>query len=183
MRVFSMIFSALVALASHPAFSQTVEYANQDYQFSINFPAPPSLHSVTYTISDGRDVTATLFFTETRRGRFSVIALRLPEDAAHRRVEVETVADKMRARPGDVLYEELNENDGFPIQLLTLEAPDGRRSMIGILIHERRLYITEGNVAEGAPPPLQFQQTLFMLDENGEKFGIDEEEFERLNPR
>ncbi len=183
MRVLVMICSALVMLVPSLAFAQALEYANQDYRFSINFPAPPGLHPVTYTISSGRDVPATLFFAETRRGRFSVIALRLPEDAAHRTLEVEHVADRMRARPGDVLYEELNENDGFPIQLLTLVAPDGRRSMIGILVHERRLYITEGNVAEGAPPPLQFQQTLFMLDENGEKFGIDEQEFERLNPR
>ena len=183
MRVVVMICSALILVLSRPALGQVLEYANQDYRFSINFPAAPSEHPVTYTIADGRDVPATLFFTETRRGRFSVVALRLPDDAAHRTQQIEYVADNMRARPGEVLYEELNENDGFPIQLLTLEAPDGRRSMIGILVHERRLYITEGNVAEGAPPPLQFQQTLFMLDENGEKFGIDEEEFERLNPR
>jgi hypothetical protein len=183
MRVFVLICSALMLLVSNQAFSQALEYANQDYRFSINFPAPPTQHPVTYTISDGRDVPATLFYTETRRGRFSVIALRLPDDAAHRSAEIESIADRMRARPGNLLYQELNENDGFPIQLLTLEAPDGRRSMIGILVHERRLFITEGNVASGAPPPLQFQQTLFMLDENGEKFGIDEEEFERLNPR
>ena len=147
MRVVVTICLALILALSRPGFAQVLEYANQEYRFSINFPAEPSLHPVTYTIADGRDVQATLFFTETRRGRFSVIALRLPDDAAHRTEQIEYVAYTMRARPGEVLYEELNENDGFPIQLLTLEAPDGRRSMIGILVHERRLYITEGNVA------------------------------------
>lgn len=183
MRIVFAICAVVTIALSGPAAAQVLEYANQEYRFSINFPVEPTEHSITYTIADGRAVPASLFYAENRRGRFSVIAFRLPEDAAHRSEQVAHIAQKMRDRPGEILYEDVNENDGFPLHLFTLEAPDRRRSMIGIMVHERRVYITEGNVAPGAPPPIQFQQTLFMLDEDGEKFGIDEVEYERLNPR
>jgi hypothetical protein len=183
MRFFAAICMVLTIAVSGPALAQVLEFADREYRFSINFPSPPTAHSITYTIADGRSVPATLFYAENRRGRFSVIAFRLPEDAGHRTDQVAYISQRMRERPGEILYEEVNENDGFPLQLFTIEAPDGRRSMIGILVHERRVYITEGNVAPGAPPPIQFQQTLFMLDEDGEKLGIDYEEYERLNPR
>ena len=187
MRVVILISSVLALVFPGVSPAQIVEYANQEYRFSINFPAEPIQHSITYTIADGQIVPAALFAAETRRGQFSVIAIELPEDAAHRTEQMEYVSDSMRNRNVEVAYEELSENDGMPIQLFTLVEPSGRRSMIGILVHNRRLYITEGNAPKGAPPPVQFQQTLFILDEDGEKLGLDDsndfEEYKRLNPR
>ena len=44
---------------------------------------------------------------------------------------------------------------------------DGSQTFVMIHMHENRLYILEGTVAAGSPPPGLFQQSLGFVDKDG----------------
>ncbi|HXD15970.1 MAG TPA: hypothetical protein VN654_03070 [Vicinamibacterales bacterium] len=50
---------------------------------------------------------------------------------------------------------------------LSLLNPDGSRTFAFIAMHTDRLYILEGTVPKGYPPPALFQQSLGYVDRNG----------------
>ena len=60
-----------------------------------------------------------------------------------------------------------------------LPEPDGRRGYILILEYQKKLFIGEANVDMDAPPPLQFQQTFYMMDEKGDKIRLEGGEYDR----
>ena len=60
-------------------------------------------------------------------------------------------------------------------QLQIIEA-DNSQSNVGIYMYARRLYIVEGNVPGDFPPPALFQQSLGILDEDGELVVIEYDE-------
>ena len=43
------------------------------------------------------------------------------------------------------------------------------RTYVAIHLHKSRLYILEATAPEGTPPPGHFQQSLSILDENGDR--------------
>jgi hypothetical protein len=53
---------------------------------------------------------------------------------------------------------------GHELQLLN---PDQSRTFAFITMHTDRLYILEGTVAKGYPPPVLFQQSMGFVDKNG----------------
>ena len=55
--------------------------------------------------------------------------------------------------------------EGLQIQLTS--NADQSRTLVGIYMHENRLYILEATVPRGAPEPGQFQQSLQFLDKEG----------------
>ena len=54
---------------------------------------------------------------------------------------------------------------------MQLTNADGSRTFAGIYLNgnANRLYVLEATVAPGSPPPIQFQQSLRFLDEEGER--------------
>ena len=53
---------------------------------------------------------------------------------------------------------------GHEVQLLN---PDQSRTFVFIAMHTDRLYILEGTVPKGYPPPVLFQQSMGFVDKNG----------------
>ena len=56
--------------------------------------------------------------------------------------------------------------EGRRIQILN---PDKSQTFAAIHLHENRLYILEGTVAAGSPPPGLFQQSLGFVDKDGNR--------------
>ena len=63
----------------------------------------------------------------------------------------------------------------IPGHSLQVTEPDGRRLYAQIVRHEQRLYILEVSVPAGATPPIQFQLSLQILDENGDRIRYSRE--------
>jgi hypothetical protein len=179
----TLMSAGLVALLSSAALAQMTEFTSTEYKFSINFPAPPAQSETTLTVAGGKTVPAGLFSATRGTGKYTVTVARLPEDAPHRSEQINYAAESFRKRGWQIAHDELSVTDGIPVHQMTLVAPDGRRSMVAILVWDRRIYITEGNVAQGSPPPTQFQQGVFVLDQANEKVRVGGDEYERLNPR
>jgi len=52
-------------------------------------------------------------------------------------------------------------------QLQLTNNADKSRTFIAIYLHDNRLYISEGTVPDGDPPPGLFQQSLGFVDRDG----------------
>ena len=50
---------------------------------------------------------------------------------------------------------------------MLFRSPDGSRTFAFIAMHTDRLYILEGTVPKGYPPPALFQQSLGYVDKDG----------------
>ena len=51
--------------------------------------------------------------------------------------------------------------------------PGGSQTFVMIHMHDNRLYIAEGTVAAGSPPPGLFQQSLGFVDKDGFRVRYD----------
>ena len=80
---------------------------------------------------------------------------------------------------GEVTYDGYTRYDRLPAHKLQITEPDGRLLYVSIILHEdhnidaRRLYILEASAPPGAPPPLAFQGTFYITDENLERISYD----------
>ena len=57
---------------------------------------------------------------------------------------------------------------------LQLDGQDGRRTLVYVAMHERKLYVIEGSVPHGQPEPGLFQQSLGWLDKDGKRIRYTE---------
>jgi hypothetical protein len=57
---------------------------------------------------------------------------------------------------------------------LQLNSEDGRRTLVYVSMHGRKLYILEGSVPEGKPEPGLFQQSLGYLNKEGKRIRYTE---------
>ena len=66
-------------------------------------------------------------------------------------------------------YDGWTDNDKIEGHQLQITNPDQSRSFVAIFLHASRLYILEGTVPQGHPPPGLFQQSLRILDAEGRR--------------
>ena len=70
----------------------------------------------------------------------------------------------------DYAYSQTERIEGRRMQLLN---SDGSQTFVMIHMHENRLYILEGTVPAGSPPPALFQQSLSFVDKDGFRVRYD----------
>jgi hypothetical protein len=195
MRQMPLIPAALLLLIWGPSFAQGwIEYASRDDFFSVNFPGQPKVTEITYATEYQITLPGRVYSYEDGRNRYSVTVI---DYTTAERIHTER-ASKCRAAGGDgdscnnpgraevrgaIVYATFgflqrdakvthygNYNadlvEGHRLQLLN---PDGSRTFAVIHMHEYHLYILEGTVAPGQPPPALFQQSLGFLDKEGKR--------------
>ena len=169
MRLLALVPLALVL--STPAAAQGwFEYENRVELFSVNFPAQPTETEIRYAAKSGAMMPARLFSALEGAKRYSVIVVNYTGAAASDvEAAIAHAAESIRRRNGTVTYDADAGFDGIDGHMLQLTNPDGSRSFFSIGQHWDRLYILEGVVPAGAPPPGQFQQSLGVLDQMGRR--------------
>ena len=81
---------------------------------------------------------------------------------------IEEAAKTYRAK-GMPAYDERGDIDRIRSQRQTIETPNMTYLMTEILVHGSRLYIVEAETPTNVPPPAQFQASVQILDEKGER--------------
>ena len=76
--------------------------------------------------------------------------------------------------PYQVTYYAWDWQDMVEGTSLQLNSTDGRRTLVYVAMHERKLYVLEGSVPEGFPEPGLFQQSLGWLDKDGNRIRYTE---------
>ena len=196
MRLVKLMSLFLVVLSSKSSFAQAwVEYVDEAERFNVNFPGEPVVEESGYLTQNGATMPARVYTVEIPPSRYVVTVVNYTEaERIYRehcvqrggedwqggeacdgneagldvRGAIALAAWNIRKTGGELIFDSYHEIDGVPgIQLQVIEA-DNSQSFAGVYMYARRLYILQGNVPADFPPPLLFQQSLGVLDEDGE---------------
>lgn len=179
MRAAAFLFAAIVALWSQVAAAQSSPpfTINREYRFAVIFPAEPAAKDITYTTRSGASFPARQFVVEQNGNQHSITIVDVSRGQAVDIALVDQVADSLRAR-GNVRFQAAEEYDpGLPGRQLMIIQPDGRQLRASIYMWDHRLYITEANGDPGATSLLQFEQSITLLDADGNEVNLDADRF------
>ena len=190
MRLMPLMTPALILCMSAPSVAQDwIEYTSRADFFSVNFPAAPKVRDITYPTEFGITLPGRVHIYEDGANRYSVSVIdyanvqkihaeRLKNCQAYPnlcnnpwvgelRGALDYAAWKFIQRDAKVTHYAYGNTDRVEGRRIQLTNPDRSHTFVAIYMHENRLYILEGTVPAGAPPPGLFQQSLGFLDKDG----------------
>jgi len=179
MHVAAFLTAAIVLLLPGFAVAQSSPpfTINREYRFAVIFPAEPSANDISYTTRSGASFPARQFAVE-QNGNQHIITI--VDFAAGPAIDIQIVdqaADALRAR-GEVRFQAAEEYDpGLPGRQLMILQRDGRQLRASVYMWDHRLYITEANGDQGATSLLQFEQSVTLLDADGNEVNLDADRF------
>jgi hypothetical protein len=163
---------ASILLVPVPGFAQGwIEYVNEVDRFGVTLPGQPSSQEITTTSSQGVTLPARVYSVDNGPSRYSITVVDYSsnDDIADVIGAVAHEAWQIRKRDGEITFDAYAQADRIAGHELYLTNPDRSLTLVGIFLHEKRLYILEATVPPDAPPPLLFQQSLHVFDETGER--------------
>ena len=190
MRLVPLACAALILGASESLIAQEwVEYASRSDRFTVNFPAQPTVSDITYPTEYGITLAGHVHAYTDGKSRYSVTvvdyadvqkihAARLEGCKAYPnlcnnpwvgelRGAIDYAAWSIMKREGKVTFYAYYNTDRVEGRRIQLTNADRSQTFAAVHMHENRLYILEGTVPAGSPPPALFQQSLGFLDMNG----------------
>jgi hypothetical protein len=174
-------FVAACSLFAFPASAQDwIEYLNEEEMFGINMPGQPAVEEITYESEYRATLPGKVFTASDGRVDYKVTVVDYePTTIEGERAlwdfygAVATAAMRIRARGGEILQDGWAQVDRIAGHQLTIGNDDGTMSWYQIHTHGSRLYIAEATAPAGSTPPINFQQSLIILDEEGEVVRYD----------
>jgi hypothetical protein len=175
LRSLALAAAAVVAIVSPASAQGWHEYKNRDEFFLIGMPSDPQITSTTYRAASGAMLPATQFVATEGAERYTVTVVHyMNASAADEAAAIDHAVRSFRARGGQITYDRAQQIEGLPAHMIYLLNPDQSRIAAGIVLHPKdagnggpgRLYILEGYVPAGAPSPIRFPQSFFLMDEN-----------------
>jgi hypothetical protein len=175
LRVSLALWIAFLSAAPAVAQQNWIEFVDKAERFGVNLPGTPQVHETPYTSWRGAMLTARVYTVKDGPRSYSVTVVNYAKVADAQDVDVTDVlgsiawaARSVRTRPGvEITYDAYAQADRIEGHEIYLVNPDKTRTMVGIFMHARRLYILDATVPAAGPPPLQFQQSLEIFDEKG----------------
>jgi hypothetical protein len=185
----SMRFVRLIAAAA-VCFSTAVyaqawsEYINQEEFFTVNFPGDPTVKEIPYKTDKGTMLKAKVFTATApagsiTAGRYAMTVVDYSAAPAELATSVAEAAKMYRAK-GKPTYDDTGNVDRIKTQRQTIETDKMTYLMTEILAHGTRLYIVEAETAMDVPPPAQFQASVQILDEKGERIRYENDGVTRV---
>ena len=195
MRLKYLVPAALLLLVSRASFAQGwIEYASTADFFTVNFPGEPTVRDLTYMTEYGLTLPARVHSVVDVGNRYSVTVVdytnaeRLHGERVKRcqeaggdgdtcfnhwwndvRGAITHASAAFIQRDAKVTHFANYSADLVEGHRIQLTNTDRSRTFAVIHMHEYRLYILEGTVAPGSPPPGLFQQSLGFLDTDGKR--------------
>jgi len=191
MSLFRFILAASVLFFSCHSFAQVwTEYVSMQDRFRMFGPGEPAIHEIAYSSEYGVEYPARVYLYEDGLNRYSLTVVDYTDaERIHSERTNKTSADdgsiywavdvigsiayaawNIRRRGGEVTYDAFHYIQRVQGHQLQITNEDQSRTYAGIYLHEMRLYILEAIAPAGAPPPTIFQQSLELLDEDGNTF-------------
>ena len=182
--------AALGSLVALSASGQSwFEFVERDEFFSVNLPEIPAIEDIVYHSEWGADLPGKVFTASDGQVKYSitVVDYSMSDLPNHSPLwdyygSVDYAAWNIRKRGGDVTYDAWTQIDRIAGHQLQVTNGDQSRSYVQILSHKERLYILEAIAPAGSTPPIHFQQSLRIIDENGDAVRYDRDMRTRLGP-
>jgi hypothetical protein len=179
MRATILILTALILFAPIPALAQEwINYFDLDQRFSVNLPGQPAIEDVMVPSQRGGTYPARIYRASDGDSRYMVKVVDYTgsvisdvrgsiawEAWQYRKAAIES--------GGEITFDAYAQVDRIEGHQLQITNADGTRTFFAAHLLASRLYVLEAIVPEGAPPPVMFQTSLQMLDENGERASFD----------
>lgn len=171
MRLIRIVAAVFILSLSAPSFAQEwMEYVNRAERFSVNFPGQPTVQETTYQPQRGGILPARVFTVQDGPRRYSVTVVNYAGvDATDVRGSIAWEAWNFRKRGGNITYDAFAQVDRIEGHQLQITNADQSRTFVAIHLHARRLYILEATVPPDSPSGVHFQQSLSILDEDGNR--------------
>lgn len=175
MRFVSLIPAAVALFLSGAACAQSWDvFTNQENFFSVNFPGMPVQSQTTYRTLKGKTLPAHVFTVTVPAGSrltgtYSVTVVDFSNAKDEMNSATEQAADAVRAK-GAIKYDAVENLDLHATRRLTVETAAKTRVLAEILFAENnRLYISQAEISMALPPPAQFQASLQVIDDKGQR--------------
>ena len=159
---------ALVIFGPNTAQAQPwVSYVRMEDHFAQWFPAEPIVSEVEWVDENGEMRPARKYSAERRGATYDLYAVDYSDaDFTIMRGSVAHTATKYR-QFGEVTYDAYAQLDRIEGHQLQITTPEGRRIYFAEFLHDGILYVLDANMPPRAAPPLQFQQSMQILDRDG----------------
>ena len=165
--------AAFLLLLAAPGFAQEwIEYRNLQDRFKVNLPGQPTVRETMYEPQRGGKIPARIYSVQDGPRRYAVTVVDLtsftePSDV---KGSIAWEAWNFRKRGGTVTYDAYSQIDRIEGHHIHIANADGSLTYAGIYLQGRHLYVLEADVPASAPEgALLFQQSIQILDENGER--------------
>ncbi len=153
------------------------EYVDREQFFSINIPTDPGIQDISYMGERGGTYPARVYTSEDGPNKYTVTVVHYLDAAPTVvRGSVAHAAWNIRQRGGEITYDAFAQVDRISGHQMQITNADQGRTYVAMHQHKGRLYILEATVPPGSPPPVQFQQSLVIVDEVGDRirYAVDE---------
>ncbi|MGH9254724.1 MAG: hypothetical protein ACRD3C_09150 [Vicinamibacterales bacterium] len=190
MRLIPLVTAAFVLCLSGPAFAQEwIEYVSRADLFTVNFPTEPAVRDITYPTEYGITIPGRVYSSQEGPNRYSVTVIDYSNTqkihaerltncqkypnlcnnpwVGELRGAMDHAAYKFIQRDAKVTHYAYYNSDRVEGRRMQLAYADGSQTFAAIHMHQNRLYMLEGTVSAGSPPPGLFQQSLGFVDANG----------------
>src|SRR5262245_350256 len=169
--VAALLIGAAVPLSGTAIAQEPGMYTSCEYRFAVIFPnaVQPMARNVTFAAPGGAMIPARQFYHERGADRFTVTVAVFPANApAVDDAVVEHAAEQIRQKGGTIRFQYTAPYDpGMPGRQLNIGHPGGKQQRASVYMADRRLTITEAMAAEGDFNALQFEQSITLIDANG----------------
>jgi hypothetical protein len=165
-----ILFCATLAVLAPPgaAAQDWIEFEDRAWGVQINFPHEPAVEDIEYAPFAGDPVPGRIYSGETDTGRYSLTIVSFASTPTDAMTAIWHAARAIRAK-GEVTYFDYQDLDGIPGVIVSVTEPDGGLIQSGVYFVHQRLYVAEGRVAAGNPPPSNFQQSINIIDPAGNR--------------
>lgn len=204
MRVTAIFAAILLSMPGFAAAQEWEEFASLQDGFSINFPGKPKVTEMTWQSQLRYQLPARVYSAEKGQERYSITVVdyssleqqgtarwkQCPPGNAQCRDGGPTIGPgywkqdergamafalaKYLKGPYKVTDFTWDWQDMVEGEQLQLNSTDGRRVLVFVTMHERKLYVLEASAPEAHPEPGLFQQSLGYLDETGKRIRYTE---------
>jgi hypothetical protein len=138
--------------------------------FTVNFPGEPKVTEMTYQSESGLTLPAKLYEASDVTGDYSVTVVNFNNSQASITEVLGSVAYaawNYRKRGGEITYDGYTQIDRIAGHQLQINNPDGTRTFVAIHTHDARTFILEAHTKANMPPPLHFQNSIGIFDQDG----------------
>ena len=159
------VFLLVMMLAGPAAAQEWKEFQGPDAQFTVHFPADPSIEMVTYDTPDGRSFDAHVYSVALGTGIFMLTVANVPESG--NQVQEDTLMNEAVKRMTDggvVKFDIQHRVRWFYGRQLGIAGATGGYSYVAVFHHNNRLYQIEGKAfaagGQAEADAMRFQQSL-----------------------
>ena len=166
------------------------EFVSMEDRFRMFGPGQPEVEEISYPSEYGVEYPARVYIYEDDPNRYSLTVVDYSDaQRIHSERTNKTSADdgsiywsvdvlgsiayaawNIRRRGGEVTYDAFHYIQRVNGHQLQITNANQSRTYAGIYLHDLRLYIVEATAPASRPPPTIFQQSLELLNEDGEIF-------------